>query len=56
MAVVVLSDGWDRGDPVEMRTEMCRLRQRAQKVVWHPRSPITALAVVYDGVSPNLRL
>lgn len=33
-AVIFLSDGWDRGNAAEMRTEMARLRQRAQKVLW----------------------
>jgi uncharacterized protein with von Willebrand factor type A (vWA) domain len=33
-AVIFLSDGWDRGNAVEMRTEMAKLRQRAQKVLW----------------------
>lgn len=33
-AVIFLSDGWDRGDAAEMRSEMAKLRQRAQKVVW----------------------
>lgn len=33
-AVIFLSDGWDRGDPVVMRSEMARLRLRAQKVLW----------------------
>lgn len=33
-AVIFLSDGWDRGDAAEMRSEMARLRQRAQKVLW----------------------
>ncbi len=33
-AVIFLSDGWDRGDALDMRTEMARLRRRAQKVLW----------------------
>lgn len=33
-AVIFLSDGWDCGDPTEMRAEMQKLRRRAQKVVW----------------------
>jgi hypothetical protein len=32
--VVVLSDGWDRGDPDELDTEMARLRRAAHRVVW----------------------
>jgi uncharacterized protein len=32
--VVILSDGWDRGDPVELDTEMARLRRSAHRLVW----------------------
>ena len=32
--VVVLSDGWDRGDPAEMSEQMQRLSRVAHRVVW----------------------
>jgi uncharacterized protein len=32
--IVVLSDGWDRGDPEELAAEMGRLRRCAHRVVW----------------------
>jgi uncharacterized protein len=32
--VVVLSDGWDRGDPDELAEEMSRLSRCAHRVVW----------------------
>ena len=32
--VVILSDGWDRGDPAQLRAEMARLRRAAFKLVW----------------------
>ncbi len=32
--VVILSDGWDRGDPEELSAEMARLRRCAHRVVW----------------------
>jgi uncharacterized protein with von Willebrand factor type A (vWA) domain len=32
--IVVLSDGWDRGDPDELAAEMARLRRCAHRVVW----------------------
>ncbi len=32
--VVVLSDGWDRGDPGELATHMARLHRLAHRVVW----------------------
>jgi uncharacterized protein len=33
-AVVILSDGWDRGDPEQLREEMARLRRAAFNLVW----------------------
>jgi uncharacterized protein with von Willebrand factor type A (vWA) domain len=32
--VVLLSDGWDRGDPALLGTEMARLRRSAHRVIW----------------------
>jgi uncharacterized protein len=32
--VVVLSDGWDRGDPQLLATEMARLRRSSHRVIW----------------------
>jgi uncharacterized protein with von Willebrand factor type A (vWA) domain len=32
--VVVLSDGWDRGDPEELAAELGRLRRTAHRLVW----------------------
>jgi uncharacterized protein with von Willebrand factor type A (vWA) domain len=32
--VVILSDGWERGDPSVMAEQMCRLSRVAHKVVW----------------------
>jgi uncharacterized protein len=32
--VVILSDGWDRGDPAMLADEMARLRRSAHRVVW----------------------
>jgi uncharacterized protein with von Willebrand factor type A (vWA) domain len=32
--VVILSDGWDRGDPVLLEAEMARLRRTAYRLVW----------------------
>jgi len=46
--VVILSDGWDRGDPEELEREMARLRRSAHRLVWlnplaaHPEfAPLT---------------
>jgi uncharacterized protein with von Willebrand factor type A (vWA) domain len=32
--IVVLSDGWDRGDPGLLATEMARLRRTAHRTIW----------------------
>ena len=32
--IVILSDGWDRGDPGLLATEMARLRRSAHRVIW----------------------
>ncbi len=32
--VVLLSDGWDRGDPERLSAEMARLRRTAHRLVW----------------------
>ena len=32
--VVILSDGWDRGDPCRLAAEMARLRRTAFRVIW----------------------
>ena len=32
--VILLSDGWDRGDPEELAEEMARLRRTAHSVIW----------------------
>jgi uncharacterized protein with von Willebrand factor type A (vWA) domain len=46
--VVILSDGWDRGDPDLLDAEMARLRRSAHRLVWlnplaaHPQfEPLT---------------
>ena len=32
--VVILSDGWDRGDPTELAEQMARLSRVAHRVIW----------------------
>lgn len=32
--VLVISDGWDRGDPELLRTEMMRLRRSCRRLIW----------------------
>lgn len=37
--VLVVSDGWDTGDPAELVRQMARLRRRAHRIVWaNPRT------------------
>jgi uncharacterized protein len=32
--VLLVSDGWDRGDPMELRDEMARLKRSCRRIVW----------------------
>jgi len=32
--VLLVSDGWDRGDPLELRHEMARLKRSCRRLVW----------------------
>lgn len=48
-AVVILSDGWDRGDPGLLGAEMARLRRAAHRVVW--LNPLAA----HPGYEPLTR-
>jgi uncharacterized protein with von Willebrand factor type A (vWA) domain len=47
--VVILSDGWDRGDPEQMECEMARLSRVAHRIVWV--NPLKAS----DGYAPLAR-
>ncbi len=47
--VVILSDGWDRGNPEKLATEMRRLRRVANRLIWV--NPLKATA----GYSPIVR-
>lgn len=47
--VVVLSDGWDRGDPQQLAMEMARLARVAHRIVWV--NPLKAS----DGYAPLAR-
>jgi uncharacterized protein with von Willebrand factor type A (vWA) domain len=50
--VVILSDGWDRGDPDELGAEMARLRRAAHRVVW--LNPLAADAR-YEPLTRGMR-
>ncbi|MSY35185.1 MAG: VWA domain-containing protein, partial [Actinobacteria bacterium] len=47
--VVILSDGWDRGDPEFLASEMARLSRVTHKIVWV--NPLKAT----DGYAPLAR-
>jgi uncharacterized protein len=47
--VVILSDGWDRGDPELLAAEMARVRRSAHRVVW--LNPLAA----HEGWAPLTR-
>jgi uncharacterized protein with von Willebrand factor type A (vWA) domain len=49
--VVVFSDGWERGDPELLATQMSRLRRIAHRVVWvNPHRGKTGYEPVQQGV------
>ena len=53
--VVVLSDGWERGDPALVAREMERLRRLAYSVVWvNPRAAAAGFAPVAGGMAAAL--
>jgi uncharacterized protein len=50
--VVILSDGWDRGDPGLLRAEIARLRRSAHRLVW--LNPLAAHAE-YEPLTRGMR-
>ena len=53
--VVILSDGWDRGDPAELAEQMGRLRRVARKVVWvNPLKAAPGYAPLARGMAAAL--
>jgi uncharacterized protein len=53
--VVVLSDGWERGDPALVRREMERLSRLAYRMVWvNPRVAAQGFAPVTGGMGAAL--
>jgi hypothetical protein len=54
--VVVLSDGWDRGDPALLAEQMERLRRVAHRVVWvNPLKAQAGYAPLARGMAAALR-
>jgi len=53
--VVILSDGWDRGDPALVAREMARLRRLAYRIVWiNPRKAGRDYAPLVGGMAAAL--
>jgi uncharacterized protein with von Willebrand factor type A (vWA) domain len=53
--VVILSDGWDRGDPDELAEQMVRLRRVAHRVVWvNPLKSTPGYAPLARGMAAAL--
>jgi hypothetical protein len=49
--VVILSDGWERGDPASVGREMERLARLAHRIVWvNPRVGASAFSVQAGGM------
>jgi uncharacterized protein with von Willebrand factor type A (vWA) domain len=53
--VVILSDGWERGDPADVGREMERLARLAHRIVWvNPRAAATEFAPLAGGMAAAL--
>jgi uncharacterized protein with von Willebrand factor type A (vWA) domain len=53
--VVILSDGWERGDPELVGREMERLARLAHRIVWvNPRSAADAFEPLAGGMAAAL--
>src|SRR4029079_10829120 len=53
--VVVMSDGWERGDATLLREQMARLRRLAHRIVWaNPRVDRPGFAPVAGGMAVAL--
>jgi uncharacterized protein with von Willebrand factor type A (vWA) domain len=53
--VVILSDGWDRGDPATMTEQMARLSRVAHRIVWvNPLKATAGYAPLARGMAAAL--
>lgn len=53
--VVILSDGWDRGDPAQLAAEMARLARVAHRVIWvNPLKATPGYAPLARGMAAAL--
>ncbi len=53
--VVIVSDGWERGDPAHLAEQMARLRRLAHRVIWvNPRRAAPGFAPLTGGMAAAL--
>jgi uncharacterized protein with von Willebrand factor type A (vWA) domain len=53
--IVIVSDGWESGDPAELREQMARLRRMAYRVVWvNPRAKSADYQPLVGGMAAAL--
>jgi hypothetical protein len=53
--VVIFSDGWERGDPAVLGTQMARLHRLAHRVVWvNPHRGKSGYRPVQGGIAAAL--
>ena len=53
--VLLISDGWDRGDPALLAEQMTRLRRVAHKIVWvNPLKASPGYAPLAQGMAAAL--
>jgi len=53
--VLLVSDGWDRGDPIELRDEMARLKRSCRRIIWlNPLIGTTDYAPLTQGLQAAL--
>ena len=53
--IVILSDGWDRGDPADLAEQMARLRRVAHRIVWvNPLKASPGYAPLAKGMAAAL--
>ena len=55
LVALLISDGWDRGDPAMLRDQMARLRRRCRRVIWlNPLIGTTDYAPLTRGLQAAL--
>jgi uncharacterized protein len=53
--VVIVSDGWERGDPAELAIQMARLARLAHRIVWvNPRQAADGYQPLVGGIAAAL--